>query len=154
MTVTFLLPIGDWSSDGHGVCKDYAVSTCKTLNDVREAHFKIKEVLDVDIHKYANSYQDNFLTSDQCKKIISLGLDPNRYFNGNYETLSEEDFKDGEEFYIEADAMVLFWIDLLNLVDVSLNLVYEPSKMERLSFYGFDEKGRHIDFVGYGTLGD
>ena len=37
----FVIPIGDWSEDGHGKHDDYVVTSNKPVEAVREAHYRI-----------------------------------------------------------------------------------------------------------------
>lgn len=156
MKTKLYLPIGDWSKDGHGECEKYLVETDKTMDDVREAHFNIKEKLGIDIHKFANEYEQNYITNEQCLELVEVGLNINKYLSNNYVELTVKDLEKPYDYYIEAEEIAALWIDLLNKVDYKLNLklVGDENKIEMLAFYGFDEKKRHIGFVGYGTLGD
>lgn len=45
----FHLSIGDWSGDGHGRSEDFTVASNAPVETVREAHYKIPEVTEVDI---------------------------------------------------------------------------------------------------------
>jgi hypothetical protein len=141
----FSLPIGDWSGDGHDNCNYYYVKSAKPVEEVREAHFRIKEVTGVDIHDICREYEDTFIDRDDYEKLRLL-------FDFKADD-HDDDYPKEERIGMNPDDMVKLWILLLNRVDKSLNLVKcEESQM--LPFYGFDEKGRHIGFVGYGTMGD
>lgn len=151
----FYLPIGDWSKDGHGECDNILIESNSSLEDIREAHFKIEEVTGINIHKIASEYEDNTIKSDTCLDLIELGLDINNYLSETYEGLTKDNILDEREYYIESSEMGKLWTDLLNKTDDSLNIVIaENGKIPMIPFYGYDEKGRHMDFVGYGTLGD
>lgn len=113
-------PIGDWSDDGHGKCVYYIVISNKPVEEIREAHFKIKPELDIDIHS----------------------IDQGIYWKSENPKL--EDPQD----------LVDFWIECLMKVDPDLKLIREERGGTTISFYGFDEKGRHINFVGYTMMGD
>lgn len=113
-------PIGDWSDDGHGNCRYYIVISNKPVEEIREAHFKIKPELDIDIHS----------------------IDQGEYWKS--EDPKMEDPQD----------LVDIWIECLMKVDPDLKLIREVRDRKTISFYGFDEKERHIDFVGYTMMGD
>jgi hypothetical protein len=139
----FTLPIGDWSADGHGECTYVHVESNKPVEEVREAHFKIKEATGVDIHSIASEYEENRIDEDH--PVISY-LKRKRKLN----QLLEED--DGE-YIIYTSEMADLWIMLLQDADPTLELErVEKERIPMLAFYGFDDKGRHINFVGYGTF--
>lgn len=150
----FYLPIGDWSKDGHGECEKILIESDSSLEDIREAHFKIEEKTGIDIHEIANEYEDNTMKSDTCLEIIELGLDINNYLSEMYEELRKDNILDEKIYYIESYGMGKLWVDLLNKTDKSLNIkICENKEIPIIHFYGFDRKGRHIKTVGYGTLG-
>lgn len=136
----YTLPIGDWSDDGHGRVEKFTVKTEASLNQLREAHFAIKNKLNFDIHSIANEFEEGWLEPQHVEEIEKLGLSPNKYCdveNGNLITTSEK--------------MFLLWMDLLNLADENLQLE-SIEKPESIVFYGKDGNGRHISQVGYGTF--
>jgi hypothetical protein len=140
----FTLPIGDWSDDGHGQCDYYHVESNKPIEDIREAHFKIKEATGIDIHSIANEYEENMVYEDNpiIAYLKSKGVEPGELFEN-----------DGNDYYADSDGMARLWMMLLQDADPTLKLEMVPEqKIPMLAFYGFDEKKRHIDFVGYGTF--
>lgn len=151
----FYLPIGDWSNDGHGVCEKVLIESTASLQEIRDAHFKMEEVTGINIHKIANDYEDNTISSDTCLELIELGLDINSLLDGGYEGLTKENILDEEEYYIDSEGMAKMWVDLLNKTDESLKIVMvAEDEVPMIPFYGFDEQKRHMGFVGYGTLGN
>lgn len=150
----YYLPIGDWSNDGHGVCKNILIESKGTINEIRNAHFKIKKVTGIDIHDIANEYEENTISIHKCLELMKLGLDINDYLSQNYKQLDEKSILEDDEYYIEYDEIAELWVDLLNYVDNSLEIKIVKDEIEMIPFYGFDEKKRHIGFVGYGTLGN
>lgn len=169
----FKINIGDWSNDGHGETKSYLVSTSKTVEDAREAHFKIKEVTGIDIHSLANEYEEDKIKPEDFYLLLQVpGFKENFKedlevfdFSEEKEMLLKAFFDDEEiedldldmhnelEFQAYPKFMAKLWIFLLNVVDegLEIKLIEEP-KTPSLNFYGFDKEGRHIDFVGYGTF--
>ena len=143
MKYLFTLPIGDWSRDGHGVCDYYHVESNKPVEEVREAHFKIKEVTGIDIHTIANEYGEPFIPQDH--PVI-----PYLKSIGKLDKLTES-YGD-EDYSIYPDGMAELWAILLMAADPELELALKvEGQIPMLPFYGYDEKKRHIRFVGYGT---
>lgn len=135
----FYLPVGDWSDDGHGQCVNYLVTSNRPVEDVREAHFKIKDTTGIDIEAVCCEYEDSELPDDVNDQLIDLGFP----FEG------ESDWT-----YLSSRKMVQIWMFLLKKSSpgLELSLVEDETGIPMLPFYGFDEKGRHIGQVGYGVF--
>lgn len=134
----FFLPIGDWSDDGHGKCEKFLVASNMPIEQVREAHYRIKEVTGIDIEDVCSEYQDDLLPAETVRILYDLGFR----------------FSDGEhngDTKVYADDMVRIWIFLLQKTCPGLTLEVTPEP-EMLPFYGFDSKRRHIGTVGYGLF--
>lgn len=134
----FRMPIGDWSDDGHGKCTYYTVSSDLPVEDVREAHFAIYEKTGLDIGSICSEYEESSITTELFNDLVILGLD-----------IREFDYPHEGEVEVSPEGMCHIWITLLNHVEPRLNL----KKMEdlpMLPFYGYDNKKRHINQVGYG----
>ena len=134
-------PIGDWSHDGHKQCDWYLVKSNKPVEEVREVHFKMRNVLGFTIHDFATSYEDNEFPKKIIQKLEHFSLDPRKY-------ISDED---EEKYTIGPNEMLTLWIDLLMLIDPNLILEEAPD-YPSINFYGFDEQGRSFNFVGYGCF--
>jgi hypothetical protein len=67
---------------------------------------------------------------------------------------NEDDFEDDEDnATVYSSGFAKIWIFLLMQVDKELELKIVPTEeCPNLSFYGFDEKGRHISASGYGLF--
>lgn len=150
----FYLPIGDWSSDGHRECEKITIEANCTIEELREAHFKIKEVSGVNIEEIANEYECCWIETEVLLKLMDIGLDPQDYTDVDVvkEEISKGEFSE-VKYFTQPEYMGKLWIDLLNKVDETLEIKEVEDKIKSISFYGFDEKGRHIGTVGYGTLG-
>lgn len=132
-------PIGDWSGDGHGKCDWFIVESDKPVEEVREAHYLIKDTFGIDLEEeVASEYRDNRISADIVKKLGKLGF--------NIESIDEYE---GNYSVCPSD-MLDIWVFLLNKVNSELRLVYTPDNIPTISFYGRDEKNRQIGFVGYG----
>ncbi len=67
----FTITLGDWSLDGHYIYVDYNVLSSAPLEQVREAHFHIKEVTGVDIEEI---FEDkDYLTFSEIRILRKLG---------------------------------------------------------------------------------
>jgi hypothetical protein len=140
----FTLPIGDWSNDGHGKSDLYYIESNKPVEEVREAHFKAKDITGIDIEKIANRYEENSIESDHpvIEYLRNKKIDPRDMFDNDEDT-----------YYADSESMVELWVMLLQDGDPNLELkISQDHRVPMLPFYGFDEKKRHIGFVGYGTF--
>lgn len=141
----FNIPVGDWSDDGHGKCNHYLVESNKPVEEVREAHYKIKEVIGIDLSKVCSSYGDSSLNEDDYAILKDLGFE----FNSSH-------FDDDEDnAIVYPSGFAEMWIFLLMQVDkdLKINRISEEGT-DNLTFYGFDEEGRHIGLLGYGCFYD
>ena len=130
----FQIPIGDWSDDGHGKCEYFPAESDKSLEEIREAHFKMEKVLGFTIHDFCNIYEQSYIEKEYVKKISETGFDLD---TNNFNT----------------EQMAKLWVYLLNKIDPTLNIrLTEEEKLPMLPFYGFDKKQRHISQVGYGLF--
>lgn len=137
----FTLQIGDWSGDGHGHHKDFSVTSNKPVSDVREAWFAAKKK-----HprwcpdKYAHRYERT-ITETEYDMLVDAGA-----------PLHKRSPEGWLKFGPEEMASVVVWYCMLG--DPGLKLEIQPaSKRDTFAFYGFDDQGRHIDFIGYGLFG-
>ena len=153
MEYKFKLPIGDWSSDGHGKHYDFIISSNKPLNKVRELYFKACEEIGFSLD---GSYKNE-------------GMAPNSEY-GDYRP-NFEILKILIEFGVKIEKDDLEYIHRYNVMPKHIfcniilsfimtqdpNLVLkriESEKIEMFQFYGFDEKRRHIGYFGYGLFVD
>ena len=136
----FRMPIGDWSCDGHGRCDWYLCEANKPIEAVREAHFKITEVTNINIEKICSDYDDNSISSELYENLRELGF------------VAEENLNEYIMYLYSAD-MATLWVLLLNKADPELKIeLVNEDGIPMLPFYSFDQKNRHISFVGYGTV--
>ena len=134
----FVIPIGDWSEDGHGKHDDYVVTSNKPVEAVREAHYRILAATGVNLSDICNEYGEDYVKPETVKQLKALGF------------TFDSDPVDNNTFPTPTD-MVKLWAFLLKKADPTLELDIEfPEDYEMLTFCGFDDQGRHIDAVGYG----
>jgi hypothetical protein len=136
-------PIGYWIDGYAGVLStDFFATSKKPVEDVREAHFKIKDRVGFGIENVCSGRGNPFLKEDQEAKLTELG-----YFF---------DCPKGKEAKRSLVPIEVFkiWLFLLNLVDPRLRLVHlEMEKLQSISVDGCDNQGRNLCFlVGCGTL--
>ncbi len=137
-TYRFNLTLGDWSMDGHGIDVPYSVISSVPLEQVREAHFRIKEVCGVNIEEMFE--EKDYLTFFELQILQDLG----------WKQSFAHPLFDGKMF-VEADDVVDLWIFLLKKADPTIQtLEVSEDNMEDIHFGGVDKKGRHIGTVGYG----
>lgn len=137
-TYVYSFPIGDYSSDGHGQCEYYRVSSNKPLQDLREVHFRCPDVLGFDIGDICSRYEEREIDSSIVEKI-QKHLDIENYY---YDPDTKE---------LCSDGMIELWVDLLMVIDPELKLDILPDE-ESIVIWGYDDKGRHLNTPGYGLF--
>jgi hypothetical protein len=145
---TYKFPVGDWSGDGHEACEWYMVKTNASIEDVREAHFSCKEKLGFEIGTIASEYQDNTVDEHIIKILFENKI------------VTEDDFcevvegDDGKTMYtVESEDIFHIWLKILNYLNPTLKLVHaKKAELPTINFYGWDEKGRHLETPGYGVF--
>jgi hypothetical protein len=184
MTNYIIFPVGDWSGDGHSCCADFLVKSEKSLQEVREVHFKendfigslCKEYDDnkINIH-YLYEFLVEYMCEDDAKLFITKMVDSELELNDDDETHNIQltfDFEnnDTQHFVIYyPEEMLNVWINILNVIDPSLKLEVASEGMSQyyikykgyphepsgdINFYGYDNKNRHLETPGYGIWQD
>ena len=143
----FNIAIGDWSDDGHGECKDYLCSADATIEMLREAYFKLEDILGFKLCEVCGEYGEEYMNPVHAERLFELGIISESMYNN-----IESDDPDT----ITAGDMVNIVIACLNMVNPDLNVKHDKpqAKIPDLHFYGYDSQGRHINFIGYGVLGN
>lgn len=146
----FKLPIGDWSGDGHNQCEWFTLESNVPVKKLRELYFetKVKTNTSLDgsdwdkMRKFApcERYTDCIITKEQ---IEDLGADPDNYFSEEEDTFTELSSYDFANLFIEYMTTHNEGL-ILNIID--------EDDIPMFPFYGMDEKGRHIGFMGYGLF--
>lgn len=134
----FCMPIGDWSSDGHGAVENFLVSSNKPVAEVREAHYKIPEVTGINIEEICNMYEEDCIQPAVMSKLWDLGW--------------EIKYGIPDANMPAAQDMANLWAFLLMKADPALKLQIVDEESSMLPFYGYDNKGRHISGIGYGLF--
>lgn len=102
---------------------------------------KFLETTGIDIEKICSEYGENAISDELYKQLNAIGY-----------SVIDLDCEDDEVYLMSTD-MVNLWIFLLQKTDSNLKIeICEDSMIPMLPFYGFDEKKRHIGFVGYGVF--
>ena len=133
----FRIPIGDWSGDGHGQCDWYDATATKPIEDVREAFYEAKKKFpEVNPEIFCSQYEDREVADEIQEELKCLGA-----------PIPEE----MDDFDSWSMAEIVVWF--LNQGDPDLDVrLYQEATVPMLSFCGFDNKNRHIDFLGYGLF--
>lgn len=147
----FLMPIGDWSEDGHRQCEYFKIRSNVPVEQVREAHYKIKDATGINIEEICSEYEENIMTPQEAQALNAIGFDTAKIIQNSKDMggyvpngiiLTPEDMRD-------------IWMFLLQKADPSIRLeAVQEEDIPMLPFYGYDEKDRHIDQVGYGLFID
>ena len=161
-------PIGDFSDDGHGHCEYYYCTTPKTLNEVRETHFQLKEEFGVSIGDFCREYDSYQIPGKPVENLRTMGFpiddwvsfsdgmccffDPCKMSDELYRKNMPDD--SGKHWDNPMFEMFVLWTHILNFVNPDLKLKWYDIKkgVQSINFYGTDEKGRHLRVPGYGLF--
>lgn len=140
MQYKFQIPIGDWSGDGHGQCDVYYATSNKLIIDVREAYFAAKKKLPKKMcpENFCHDYEDGVIPDSVIKLL--------KKYKCNLAKVAED-----EGFSSKEMAEYVVWFINQGNPDVNAILMDEED-VPTLSFYGYDDKKRHIQFIGYGLF--
>ncbi len=138
----FQVPVGDFSGDGHGLCSYFPASAAKPIEEVREAYFSAKEKFPELLcpEEMFKNYEENQLNPDVFSMLETYNAPPPPRWDTDEEPEQEAD-----------EWLVSYVIWFINQGDSTIDAKQEPY-VPSLSFYGFDEKKRHIRFIGYGLF--
>lgn len=144
----FNMPIGDWSGDGHELCDWYLCTAKKPIQEVIGAHYHIAEMTGVNIEAICSACHEDVIDQKTVNALSELG-----FFQALPNNL-EYEITDGTVM-ADPDFMAHLWVFLLNKTDPGLQIeipefLWTNDDIPTLTFYGFDEQGRHIGGVGYG----
>ncbi len=132
----FKIAFGDFSNDGHGQTDTRVFKSRKPIEAVREAYFAGTSKAPAP-HTLCSEYEEDHLQPAALKKLKAL----------------RAPLYKGERADVDWIAKYTAWY--LNLSDPELEIEEVPERqLPFLHFYGQDEKGRHINFIGYGLFGN
>lgn len=146
----FELELGDWSDDGHGKTEDYLIHSNKPVEDVRESYFKAVGLTGINFGgEVCSDYGDGELDLDLYEKFKELGY----VFDEEKWDIEFNSKNICDSIYVERSAFMDLALWFIKLGDSTLELkIIEKDPVDSFHFYGFDEKGRHIEFFGYGLF--
>lgn len=105
----FILPVGDWSGDGHEKCNNYTIESNKPVKEVAVAYFKSREANDgFDIGKICGDYEDHTLHDWQIEAIQKMGVEPSEHIDNAK--------------WMMTDDVINLWMAFLNKIDPDLKL--------------------------------
>lgn len=148
----FRIRIGDWSGDGHGMQEPHIVESNKdSIEEIREAYFAAREKLPNCLcpENFMCDFEDGSLPRETYEEARARGYDllkdrdPSAW-------VDEAEMLEYPDFGAEEMAEYVLWF--IKQGDPSIELKLASDSVQDLSFYGSDEKGRHIGFIGYGLL--
>lgn len=135
MRHSFEFHLGDWSDDGHG---KHVVVRCRAngnIDKVREAFHKAASRLPdyVCPTEMCSEYEDNRISEQAASWLKKHGAPRPKK----------------EECTLDWMARYVIWFINQGNPDLEVRRVKSPPT---LHFYGMDERGRHIGFIGYGLF--
>lgn len=132
---SFMIPIGDWSGDGHSRVEMFSASAAKPIVEVREAYFNAVQDLPTEVcpENFCESYGDSEVPEETVVSARDLGF-----------TIDPKNFGPKE--------MAKFVAWFVNQGDPEVDVRLEKRGADMLAFYGVDDKKRRINFIGYGLF--
>ena len=147
----FVLPIGDWSKDGHNESENFTVNVNKTKEELIKAYYQSTKRLNMtfdtnDMRKsypirLLNGWADNIITAEEVRKLQEGGVDMSTFEDAE---ISE----DGDyEYCSPRDAAILFMEFIKSsLPDMEYEFAYDQTN------YLFGHGGDLNISVGYGCF--
>jgi hypothetical protein len=154
----FKIPIGDWSADGHGKHDDYLIESNFPVEKIRELYFQACDKIGFSLD---GSYKETELTpmsdygdysfkKETLDALLKFGVQIEKdLVDSLYESYSEED----GDASIDIETLLDIVLAFIKTQDENLTLrVLPENDLPMFQFYGFDKKGRHIGYFGYGLF--
>lgn len=73
MRYNFNLVIGDYFGEGHGKTQSFHAGADKPMEDVLKAQTQIIAKTGIDLHSFANKFEDNLIPADVVQQLKDLG---------------------------------------------------------------------------------
>ncbi|HLP27578.1 MAG TPA: hypothetical protein VK147_02985 [Candidatus Didemnitutus sp.] len=146
-------PIGDWSGDGHGHVEWYTILTNKTIEELREIHFSCPELLGIEIGDICRPYGEHAFSREISFKLAELGVFEKANIDGA--SAGTEFLEDGQFYPNNWDGprtMFLIWLAILKTADPTFGYEIVDDDIPAITFYGSDDKRRHLKNPGYGLF--
>lgn len=143
----WILPIGDWSEDGHGHCSTYIVESEYPVENIREAYFKACEHYHLDFSNYlCADYMDGDIWPSQKQFFKNIGIDVDKIRKEHYDNFG------GSKSFISFKSYIRILFEFIKLGAPigELKLIELPS----FQYMGTNSDGKHIGNLGYGLFID
>ena len=131
MIYEIIFELGDWSKDGHNQSDKFKIKSNKPVEELRELHFKFCEQ-HFEIGDMCSEYQEYGLSDEIEAKLDSLNI--------SYKNFEED---------VSAESLLIIWLNCLKYIDNTFEYYIIEDDTPTMHFYGFDNKGRHVDVPGY-----
>lgn len=109
----FNYTIGSMWGSGHGKKDTYTFRCNRPIDHIVAITLKIKDKFNFDFHEIAADYGDSYLKEDIVEIFKTIGI--NQYFEG-------EDNSDSYEAYLDQEALLYYWEQLLLKIDPTVIL--------------------------------
>lgn len=106
----FILPIWDWSADGHWRCDYFPIESTLTYEELKEAYTSINSVLH--IGDISSDYEDSMVLIEDVEKLSKAWINIDDWLPNSSEKLNDE----WDQYYIEDTQ------NLAKLVVAAINL--------------------------------
>lgn len=123
MRYNFNLVIGDYFGEGHGKTQSFHAGADKPMEDVLKAQTQIIAKTGIDLHSFANKFEDNLIPADVVQQLKDLSYPFNTEL---YEDEMGLHFQTADTQADCPEEMAAIWLFLLNCVDPDLNCSLEP----------------------------
>lgn len=124
----FLMPIGDWSGDGHGKCKYFLVHSNKPVDEVLKVNKRIKESTGINLDTICDEEYNRTIWDYEKDELELAGFDTSKLKVYEY---------DDEKYEMNSEIMIDLWIFLLMKTDPTIELKIVPIDILKSEFVGY-----------------
>lgn len=137
---TIILPIWDWSNDGHWKTDFITIISNKSVKELQQAYLKAEKKYWINIFEFCQDYGDSYIDVDNYKKLIKLWI-----VESNDET-EEEDDDDEDGVYMNAESLAEILLNFIKLELQDFNYEVKQSSDNYLFWYWSKKLNRSLGY--------
>lgn len=140
---TMVLPLWDWSDDGHWKTRDIFIKSNKSIDELQDWYLRCENKYWINIFNIGRDYEDSQIETDIANKLVELGVIPKEVLSDDYDW-KLGDWFDEVEMWDDGKIETIF-VDKESLVKILLNYIkldlpdfeYEFAKNETKPLFWF-----------------
>ena len=148
-----ILPLGDWSEDGHGESVEKTVLSNKTRSELQKAYSDSVCITGLNLaDECLQEYEDNVLTKEVVTLLTKHNVDFQKVLLGAVNEYTKL-MLDGSTALYDADSVATLFMEFLkiSLPDLEYEVLTKANYEKYL--FGYWDKNLNIAF-GYGCFGE